>query len=50
MHYGTFDLTDEPMDQPPAALRQLIDEQGLDPEKFRILPAGGRDFIGSEIP
>jgi len=50
MHYGTFDLTDEPMDQPPAALRQLIEDQGLDPERFRILPAGGRDFIDEPTP
>jgi len=50
MHYGTFDLTDEPMDQPPAALRQLIEDQGLDPKKFRILPAGGRDFVDDPTP
>ncbi|MCH2174077.1 MBL fold metallo-hydrolase [Myxococcota bacterium] len=45
MHYGTFDLTDEPLDQPPAALLELVEDQGLDPERFRILPAGGRDFL-----
>ena len=48
MHYGTFDLTDEPLDQPPVALMELVEEQGLDPRKFRILPAGGRDFLADK--
>ncbi|MCZ6785129.1 MAG: MBL fold metallo-hydrolase [Proteobacteria bacterium] len=42
MHWGTFDLTDEPVDLPPVILGQVIAEQGGDPERVRILAVGER--------
>jgi N-acyl-phosphatidylethanolamine-hydrolysing phospholipase D len=44
MHYGTFDLTDEPLDLPPKELMQAVERRGVDPGKIRLLPVGGRDF------
>jgi N-acyl-phosphatidylethanolamine-hydrolysing phospholipase D len=40
MHWGTFDLTDEPIDLPPYELRRLVSRQGLDPERVRALAVG----------
>ncbi len=40
MHWGTFKLTDEPLDEPPARTRQLWAERGLDPAALAI-PAIG---------
>lgn len=40
MHWGTFRLTDEPMDEPPALTRVAWERAGLDPAMLRI-PARG---------
>jgi L-ascorbate metabolism protein UlaG (beta-lactamase superfamily) len=40
MHWGTFRLTDEPMDEPPQLLRRAWDERNL-PEASRFIPAIG---------
>jgi N-acyl-phosphatidylethanolamine-hydrolysing phospholipase D len=40
MHWGTFDLTDEPADLPPRVLAELVDRQGLDPQHVRTLAVG----------
>jgi N-acyl-phosphatidylethanolamine-hydrolysing phospholipase D len=40
MHWGTFDLTDEPVDLPPRELAALVAEQGLDPQRVRALAVG----------
>jgi N-acyl-phosphatidylethanolamine-hydrolysing phospholipase D len=40
IHWGTFDLTDEPLDLPPAALREAVAAAGADPERFRTLAIG----------
>jgi L-ascorbate metabolism protein UlaG (beta-lactamase superfamily) len=40
MHWGTFKLTDEPLDEPPQLLRRLWAERGLDPAALSI-PAVG---------
>ena len=40
IHWGTFDLTDEPLDQPPRDLARAIDAAGEDPERFRVLAIG----------
>ncbi len=40
MHWGTFVLTDEPSQEPPARTRQLFHERGFDPERLWILDAG----------
>jgi L-ascorbate metabolism protein UlaG (beta-lactamase superfamily) len=40
MHWGTFDLTDEPIDLPPLVLRQVVEERGGDQERVRVFAVG----------
>jgi N-acyl-phosphatidylethanolamine-hydrolysing phospholipase D len=40
VHWGTFDLTDEPIDEPPARLHREAARRGLDADRFRT-PALG---------
>ena len=40
MHWGTFDLTDEPADLPPLELAERVAERHLDPERVRALAIG----------
>jgi N-acyl-phosphatidylethanolamine-hydrolysing phospholipase D len=42
MHWGTFDLTDEPLDLPPRALDEVVREEGGDPQRVRSLAIGER--------
>jgi len=44
MHWGTFKLTDEPLDEPPRRLRADWERRGLPPERLRI-PAIGETFV-----
>jgi L-ascorbate metabolism protein UlaG (beta-lactamase superfamily) len=39
-HYGTFQLTDEPIDAPEQALIKARVEAGVIPEQFRLLRPG----------
>lgn len=39
-HWGTFRLTDEPTNEPPALLAQELSAQHLDPHSFRALRIG----------
>jgi L-ascorbate metabolism protein UlaG (beta-lactamase superfamily) len=39
-HYGTFQLTDEAIDAPPAALAAARTAAGLSAEQFRLLKPG----------
>ncbi|MCW3475089.1 MBL fold metallo-hydrolase [Limobrevibacterium gyesilva] len=39
-HWGTFQLTDEAIDQPPAALAAALEAAGIDPARFRALRPG----------
>ena len=41
MHWGTFKLTDEPLNEPPERLEQEWQRRGLDPANCKILPIGG---------
>jgi hypothetical protein len=41
MHWGTFQLTDEPLDEPPARLTAEWRRRSLDPALCHILPVGG---------
>ena len=42
MHWGTFDLTDEPLDHGARdLLPAIIDERGQDPTRFHVLSHGG---------
>jgi N-acyl-phosphatidylethanolamine-hydrolysing phospholipase D len=40
MHYGTFDLTDEPLDEPPRWFHAEAARRGLAPERFWTLAVG----------
>jgi N-acyl-phosphatidylethanolamine-hydrolysing phospholipase D len=40
MHWGTFDLTDEPADLPPHELAERVREAHLDPARVRALAIG----------
>jgi hypothetical protein len=41
MHWGTFKLTDEPLDEPPARLAEEWQRRALDPASCHVLPVGG---------
>ena len=40
MHFGTFQLTDEAIDEPVRALEQASLAQGVRPDAFRVLGFG----------
>ena len=40
MHWGTFRLTLEPLDEPPQKLAAALKSAGIAPEKFRVLQHG----------
>jgi len=40
MHWGTFILTDEEMDEPPILLKESMQERGLDVEDFSVMAHG----------
>ena len=40
MHWGTFKLTDEPLDEPPRRLEAERQRLGLPPERVRVLAVG----------
>ena len=42
MHWGTFDLTDEPLDLPPEVLREAVQARDGAGERVRILAVGER--------
>ena len=42
MHWGTFDLTDEPVDLPPRVLEQTLHEAGGEPSRIHALAIGER--------
>lgn len=46
MHWGVFDLTDEPIDEPPRALERAVREKGGDMGRVKILAVGERWELG----
>ena len=51
MHWGTFDLTNEPLDLPPAVLREVVEARGGDRERVHVLAVGERWTLpGGRLP
>ncbi len=50
MHWGTFDLTDEPVDEAPRELERVIGERGADRERIRTLAVGERWKVPDVAP
>lgn len=47
MHWGTFRLTEEPLDEPPHRLRRALDDAGIPYDRFWVLQHGEtRDLFG----
>jgi N-acyl-phosphatidylethanolamine-hydrolysing phospholipase D len=40
MHWGTFDLADEPLDEPPTRTLADIARRGIDPSRAWLLKLG----------
>ena len=40
MHWGTFDLTDEPLDEPPRRFRAAAEAAKLGPDRAWVLAVG----------
>ena len=40
IHWGTFELTDEPLDEPPRAVARELAAAGVDPGTFRVVRHG----------
>ena len=40
MHWGTFRLTEEPLDEPPHRLRRALDDAGIAHEQFWVFQHG----------
>ena len=40
IHWGAFELADEPLDEPPRLLAEALQAQGVAPEAFKLLPTG----------
>jgi len=47
VHWGTYALTDEPLDEPPRRLTQLSLSQGLAQDEFFVLPIGGTQRLAA---
>lgn len=45
MHWGTFDLTDEPVDLAPHVLEQVLEEEKADRDRVRALAVGERWIV-----
>ena len=46
MHWGCFDLTDEPADLAPKVLEEILAREGADRERVRTLAVGERCVLG----
>jgi N-acyl-phosphatidylethanolamine-hydrolysing phospholipase D len=46
IHWGTFELTDEPLDEPPRRLRQALTRAGISAEEFFVMQHGETRHLG----
>ncbi len=46
MHWGTFRLTDEPLDEPPAKLAESLARAGVSPAEFFLMRHGEMRMLG----
>ena len=46
VHWGTFDLADDPLDAPQRLVPEAAAERGLGEERVHVLPVGGRLALG----
>lgn len=42
IHWGVFELADDPLDEPPLLLREALKNQGVDESSFRTVKIGAR--------
>jgi N-acyl-phosphatidylethanolamine-hydrolysing phospholipase D len=47
MHFGTFQLTDEAIDDPPRALQEALRRHGVSPENFLVPEFGQTVVVGA---
>lgn len=50
VHWGTFTLTDEPLDEPPRALAVALHAAGIAPERFAALAIGQTSLVERRRP
>lgn len=50
VHWGTFELTDEPINLPPTLLRQSLAKAAIAPDHFRVTEAGEQWSIPESVP
>jgi N-acyl-phosphatidylethanolamine-hydrolysing phospholipase D len=50
VHWGTFELTDEALDEPPGVLAKLRAEQGIDEDVFSVLAIGETRVVPPRRP
>lgn len=48
IHWGTFPLTDEPLDEPPRRLAEALSRAGIAPDRFRVLRRGETWMLPAE--
>lgn len=46
IHWGTFRLSDEPMDEPPQRIRAFLERRGVDRDRLWLPPLGETNLLG----
>lgn len=50
VHWGTFQLTDEPLDEPPRELSRALQAQNVSAERFQVLAIGQTQLVPRRPP